>query len=496
MDQRTQVSDWHVTQLRAAEDLRYLYLKYEQTWKDILLRGHNPQSYHTQLSSFYELERRIQAAVEDLAHELGPDNSSVATLNTLELEFYQAGRLYRRALRTYNEDIGDPQFAADAIIHNARIDPVRRNTELIEALENSRHNSYQQITLEMHRFEQTIALVMLFLICAVLIAVYYLSNRFIISPIYSGISLAENISSGQLENNFEIAYATTEINKLMQSLKRMQGNINHARLELITAKEQAEQSNEAKSAFLSRMSHELRTPLHAILGFGQILQLQADSLTSRQQDNVNKIIKAGQHLLNLINKVLDLARIENNKLEISLEDVELTTIVEECITLTGPLAEEKTISVNNRIPIEQEYAVRADPLRLKQVLINLISNAIKFGFERGTVVLDSHRTPDNELRIEGIDNGPGIAVDKQPLLFKPFERIDEKRYIEGTGIGLALTKKLVELMHGKAGVESEPGRGSTFWIQLPLPVSEHIENQTMEPATDQLTDWQANRKRY
>jgi signal transduction histidine kinase len=346
----------------------------------------------------------------------------------------------------------------------------------------------------MHHFEQTIALAVLFLICAFLIAVYYLSNRFIISPINRGITLAENISSGELENHFEIAYATTEINKLLQSLKRMQGNINHARQELITAKEQAEQSNEAKSAFLSRMSHELRTPLHAILGFGQILQLQADSLTSRQQDNVDKIIKAGQHLLNLINEVLDLARIENNKLEISLEDVELTNIVDECITLTGPLAQEKTISVKNRIPIEGEYVVRADPLRLKQALTNLISNAIKFGFERGTIVLNSHKTPDNMLRIEVIDNGPGIAVDKQLLLFKPFERLDEKRYIEGTGIDLALTKKLVELMHGKVGVESESGSGSTFWIQLPLSGTEHINNPLTEPATDKLTTLQANIK--
>ncbi|MBT8440549.1 MAG: hypothetical protein KJO91_12525, partial [Gammaproteobacteria bacterium] len=243
LDQRTKVSDWHVTQLRAAEDLRYMYLKYEHTWKDILLRGHNPQSYHNQLSSFYELERRIQTAIEDMARKLGPDSPSITALYTLEQEFYQAGRLYRRALRTYNEDISDPQFAADAIINDASINPIHRNTEFIEALETSRHYSYEQITREMQRFERTIALAVLFLICIFLAAVYYFSNRFIISPINRGISLAEHISNGKFENDFDIENTTTEIKKLLQSLQQMQASVNHASQELITAKEQAEQSN-------------------------------------------------------------------------------------------------------------------------------------------------------------------------------------------------------------------------------------------------------------
>jgi len=479
LETRELVSDRHVTQLQAAEDLRYMYLQYEQAWKDILLRGHNPQSYHTNLSNFYELERRIQTATEDLARKISPDNPSIKALNAFEHEFFHVGRLYRRALRTYNEDISDPQFAADAITHNSSNDPVSRNSELIDALEIFRQKSYRKISTEMQSFEVTIAMAMLLLICVFLLAIYYLSNRFIISPINKGISLAENISRGELDNHIEIENASSEVKTLLQSLKRMQTNISHARQELISAKEQAEQSNQAKSVFLSRMSHELRTPLHAILGFGQIMQLKPDTLSSQQQRNVGKIMRAGQHLLDLINDILDLARIENNKLDINIEDVELSDVISECISLTEPLAQQKSVSLINRVPAAQ-HLVRGDFLRINQALINLVSNAIKYGSERGDVILSCHSTADNALRIEITDNGPGIPMKEQHLLFKQFERLDGSQFVEGTGIGLALTKQLVELMHGKVGVDSLPGKGSTFWIQLPLSTNARIDDQALE----------------
>jgi signal transduction histidine kinase len=439
MDTRELVSDRHVTQLRAAENLRYMYLQYDQAWKDILLRGHNPQSYHTNLSNFYELERRIQTAIEDLARAISPDNPSIKALNAFEHEFFQVGRLYRRALRTYralrmyNEDISDPRFAADAVTHDSINDPVSRNSELIEALEIIRQNNYQHISAEMQSFEIAIVMTMLFLICVFLLAIYYLSNRFIISPINKGITLAENISRGELENQIQVENASSEVKSLLQSLKRMQANISHARQELISAKEQAEQSNKAKSAFLLRMSHELRTPLHAILGFGQIIQLKSETLSPQQQKNIGKMMKAGQHLLELI----------------------------------------------NRVPAGQ-YLVRGDFLRIKQALINLVTNAIKYGPERDDVILSCHSTADNALRIEITDNGTGIPMKQQHLLFKPFERLDGTQFVEGTGIGLALTKQLVELMHGKVGVNSLPGKGSTFWIQLPLSTSARIDDQALE----------------
>ena len=468
LDQRESVSDWHVAQLQSAQELRYLYLRYVQSWKDILLRGHDSESYHNHLGNFYELERLIQAAIEKQAGDLGTDNPSRQLLNRFELEFNQIGRLYRRALRTYNEDINDPQFAADAITQNSIYDPESRNLEFIESLETSRHNRYQQISKEMQQFEIAIVVVMLFLVLAFLLVIYYLTSRFIISSISKGIILADHISRGELENHIDIRSSTSEVNQLLRSLRRMQSNIRQAQYDLIQARDDAEESSKAKSVFLSRMSHELRTPLHAILGFGQIMQLQRDTLDSQQQKNIDRIMEAGQHLLDLINEVLDLARIESNTLDIVFEDVELSDVVSECISMITPMAEKKSVTLIDRISSGDEFVVRGDFLRIKQALINLVSNAIKYGPEHANVILSARTVSNRTLRLEVTDSGPGIPREEQQLLFEPFKRLDDAKHIEGTGIGLALTRQLVELMQGKVGVVSAPGKGSTFWIELPL----------------------------
>ena len=468
LDQRERVSDWHVAQMQAAQELRYLYLSYVQAWKDILLRGHDSNSYHEKLGDFYELERSINAAIEARGREMGPGTPSFQLLDKFEHEFYQMGRLYRRALRTYNEDISDPQFAADAVTQNPIYDPASQILKLIETLEVSRNDSYQLISEEMQRFEIAIVVTMLILVFVFLLIIYYLTNRFIISSINKGISLADHISRGELENHIEIRSSTSEVDKLLCSLRRMQANIRQNQHDLIQARDEAEQSNKAKSVFLSHMSHELRTPLHAILGFGQIMQMQREALNAQQRKGVDRIMEAGQHLLDLINEILDLARIENNKLHVAIEDVELSDVISECISLTTPIAEQKSVSLVNRITADHSYTVRGDYLRVKQALVNLISNAIKYGPEHDSVVLSARSVSNRVLRIEVTDSGPGIPQEQQQVLFEPFKRLNEARNIEGTGIGLALTRQLVELMQGKVGVISKPGKGSTFWIELQL----------------------------
>ena len=235
-----------------------------------------------------------------------------------------------------------------------------------------------------------------------------------------------------------------------------------------TAMEEADKANRAKSEFLSSMSHELRTPLNAILGFGQLLQYNPkEPLTEMQQSCVAHILMGGEHLLKLINEVLDLAKIESGRVPLSIEDVPLASLFKEVRPLIEPLAAKVNIALEMPVPAA-DMMVRADYTRTKQALINLMSNAIKYNFEGGRVVVRAERVPGGLIHINVTDTGAGIPADKQAELFKPFSRLGaEVTEIEGTGIGLALTKKLVEMMDGRVGVASEIGVGSTFWFELP-----------------------------
>ena len=245
---------------------------------------------------------------------------------------------------------------------------------------------------------------------------------------------------------------------------------------LIAAKNEAEKANLAKSRFLSRMSHELRTPMNSILGFAQLLEM-AD-LKASYKKGVNHILGSGKHLLNLINEVLDISGIETGRIALSFVPVNLCSIIRETIDIVYPLASTLHVTLELINPEENQFVVKADHHRLRQVLLNLINNAVKYNREDGSVMIRTelkqamHRDIDF-VRISVSDTGPGINPEHIGKLFMPFERIgSEKSGIEGTGLGLMLVKQLMGAMGGRVGVESMPGKGSTFWVELP-----HISDQ-------------------
>ncbi len=241
-----------------------------------------------------------------------------------------------------------------------------------------------------------------------------------------------------------------------------------ARDEAERAREEAESANRAKSEFLSRMSHELRTPLNAILGFAQLLQADADDPPSAgQQQRLNALTRGGHHLLALINDVLDVARIEAGNLQLALEPVDLLRLVQDALALVQPVAQARgVVLVPPEVDPAADWRVTADATRLRQVLLNLLSNAIKFNRDGGEVRISLHALG-CQLRLEVADQGAGITAAQLPRLFQAFERLDMDGAVEGTGIGLALSRSLVALMQGEIGVHSTPGQGSVFWLQLP-----------------------------
>ena len=253
-------------------------------------------------------------------------------------------------------------------------------------------------------------------------------------------------------------------------------------LELNKAIAVAEKANLAKSDFLSSMSHELRTPLGAILGFAQLMESGSPSPTSSQKRSIDQILKAGWYLLELINEVLDLALIESGKLTLSLEPISLTEVVRECHAMIESQAQKRDIRMT--FPeFEIRYFVKADRTRLKQVLINLLSNAVKYNKVGGSVVVDYTASTPGRIRICVSDTGEGLTPVELTQLFQPFNRLGKESGIEeGTGIGLMVSKQLVELMKGRIGVESTVGVGSVFWIELNLTAGPQAGAAPTEPA--------------
>ncbi|WP_052353774.1 ATP-binding protein [Neobacillus jeddahensis] len=255
------------------------------------------------------------------------------------------------------------------------------------------------------------------------------------------------------------------------------------------AKEVAEQASDAKTRFLSHMSHELRTPLNSILGFSQLLELE-ETLTPKQAKFVKVIQNSGHHLLTLITDILDLSRIEAGKLKMCQELVIINPLIEECLQIVAPIAAKEAIEIRNDCQQQDDIVVSADPKRLKQILLNLLDNAIKYNRERGTVTVRAERR-DGNLLVHIIDNGVGIPLVEQARIFEPFYRVGAVAK-DGAGIGLPLALQLIQAMGGTMDVASKEGIGSDFWISLPLVTDTNVIAGDQREGRDQPSLQDAN----
>jgi len=377
------------------------------------------------------------------------------------------------------------------------------------------HSDLEKVNSRMIQFGKTILLVLVICIVVIGLLISKFFNRSLTEPLELVVERIKKIASGnlkqdklQIRSQDELGILSDNFNKMLfewrefiscaeailsgnfktkqfnvagdfqESLKKMldqskkkakaESYLLRAKEEADEAREVAEKASQAKSEFLSRMSHELRTPMNAILGFSQLMEMDIEEpLSSSQKDRLHEISKAGSHLLELINEVLDIASIESGELKLSLEAVELKDIFEEVISLILPLAGQKKVQIICPSPSFAKLSVVADRNRLKQVVLNLLSNAIKYNRAGGSVTLDAEKTKENRVIIHFTDTGRGIQKEKLKFLFEPFNRLDvDTAEIEGTGIGLSITKNLVELMGGAIFVESNFGDGSRFSIEF------------------------------
>jgi len=264
-----------------------------------------------------------------------------------------------------------------------------------------------------------------------------------------------------------ISRQKAELEREIVERKRMQTLLEEQEQQLRAAVVAAENANMAKSEFLSRMSHELRNPLNTIIGFSELLQLDSENCDQDQKESLELIRRAGRHLLALIDEVLDLSRLETGRVEIAFGPVNCAVLLRECMDVLLPQAGERAIEMKLTAPPPDDLTVWADFNRLEEVVLNLISNAIKYNRDQGLVEIGCELLANGRVRIAVTDTGSGLTEQQQGKLFEPFQRLGaEHSDIEGTGIGLFFAKRLVELMGGSIGLNSAQGKGSTFWIDL------------------------------
>ena len=460
------LSENYTRRLTDTYALQNKYQLHAQEWKSILLRGQNYDEYYSHLKRFYSIEKEIRKGIKDLKLHLSDQDNLLTSLDSFGLEFRQLGKAQRNALRAYNEASQNPHIIADDLTKNTRKTDLSLH-QFVNAMNTWRHFETDQITKKVSESESVIFSVLFILIIFSVIGILLAIQYLIIVPVKSATAIAQNISSGNLSNKVSTLHITSDMHKLLSALDIMQNKIRDSQNALKDSVKQAEKANKAKSEFLSSMSHELRTPMNVIMGYSQLLQL-SDSISDSNRNAVNEIISAGEHLISLINQLLDLAKIESEDIDVKITETSLSDIIKDLVSLLTPLSNERNIKIYNQLDPDNELVVYADEIRLKQICINLLSNAIKYNEENGAVYISADRVDDHCIRLSLRDTGHGIPEEMINHLFTPFNRMGyESSNIEGAGIGLVISKNIIEIMNGSLGLESTSKNGSTFYIEIP-----------------------------
>ena len=281
------------------------------------------------------------------------------------------------------------------------------------------------------------------------------------------------IKQGDLNHRVSVDFSG-ELAELADGINKMTSSLEDARLEemkkneaLSKAKKEAECANRAKTLFLSSMSHEMRTPMNAIQGFSQLIEMDTEEEETR--NNAREILTSSQHLLELIESLLDISQIESGNINLYIDSYELKSMLDVCISMVKPIADKMNVNIENRSTAKESYKIDVDNKKFKQVIINLLSNAIKYNIKSGNIIIDSEIDDRKELCLSITDTGKGIEEKYQDNLFNYFDRAGQEcSNITGNGLGLAITKKLIEKMNGTIGFESVANEGSRFWIKVPL----------------------------
>lgn len=289
--------------------------------------------------------------------------------------------------------------------------------------------------------------------------------------------------SGEVVGMIGYSMDITERIQYQQALEEHKNNleklVEQRTQELVIAKDEAEQANQLKTQFLNRMSHELRTPLNAILGFGQLLRYEP--LAEDPQKFVDEIMIAGQHLHGMINEVLDLARIESGHLHVEIKDASAYELVTSAIAMVKSQAEHQGITIHSTLSAANDVILATDPVRFKEAIINLLTNAIKYNKDHGQVTISLRKLTEDMVRLTVTDTGKGLDPEQLKYIFEPFNRLGaEFSCIEGVGIGLTIAKQLMELLGGEIGVESKPGVGSSFWLDCPISKTQNVHEEPVQ----------------